>query len=279
MGRHRKQSATPVRRGSVIALTGLVPAGLVAVGASAAEVNTGGFTALALPQHTADTPEQEAAEQPVADELMHVAKHPGPPIVKTVAQPEGRVAADLPTGPNGMPGIAYAAYQNADRILAEEEPDCHMSWPVLAGIGQVESHHAYGEVDENGVVLDPVYGPVLDGSLAGNNVVAGGDGSLDGGLQGYTRAVGPMQFLPETWRAYAGDGDGDGIADPQNLFDAALTTGKYLCSGGEDMSDLSQQSSAIMRYNNSMAYVANVMAWEVAYRNDVAPAPSAVPRT
>ncbi|MFI7194823.1 lytic transglycosylase domain-containing protein [Nocardia nova] len=277
MGRHRKQPATPVRRGSVIALTGLVPAGLVAVGASAAEVNTGEFTAVALPQHTPDA--QQAVDQQAApDEMMRAAKHPGPPIVKTVAQPGGRVAADLPPGPNGMPGIAYAAYQNAERILAQEEPDCHMPWSVLAGIGQVESHHAYGKADSKGVALDPIYGPVLDGSLAGNNVVHANGDDLDGGMQGFTRAVGPMQFLPETWRKFAGDGDGDGIADPQNLFDAALTAGNYLCSGGLNMTDLSQQSKAIMRYNNSMAYVANVMAWEVAYRTGVAPKPSQLPR-
>lgn len=278
MGRHRKQSATPVRRGSVIALTGLVPAGLVAVGASAAEVNTGEFAAVALPQHPSEDQQESVEATTGADEMLLAATHPGPPIVKTVAQPDGRVAADLPDGPNGIPGIAYEAYQNAERILAQEQPDCHMPWSVLAGIGQVESHHAYGKADANGVALDPIYGPVLDGSLAGNNVVAATGDELDGGMHGYTRAVGPMQFLPETWRHYAGDGDGDGIADPQNLFDAALTTGNYLCSGGMDMSDLSQQSKAIMRYNNSMAYVANVMAWEVAYRTGVAPKASDLPR-
>lgn len=278
MGRHRKQPATPVRRGSVIALTGLVPAGLVAVGASAAEVNTGEFAAVTLPQHNSDGAAQAAEQQGTPDQMMRAAKHPGPPVVKTVAQEAGRVAADLPPGPDGMPGIAYAAYQNAERILAQEEPDCHMPWSVLAGIGQVESHHAYGKADAKGVALDPIYGPVLDGSLAGNNVVHANGDDLDGGMGSYTRAVGPMQFLPETWRKFAGDGDGDGIADPQNLFDAALTAGNYLCSGGLDMSDLSQQSKAIMRYNNSMAYVANVMAWEVAYRTGVAPKAGDLPR-
>ncbi|MBO0855599.1 MAG: lytic murein transglycosylase [Nocardia sp.] len=271
MGRHRKQPATNIRRGSVIALTGLVPAGLVAVGASAAEVNAGESANLTPPQHN---PEKQA--QPAADELMRPAVHPGAPIVET--QTPGQDHSDLPAGPAGMPGIAYQAYQNAERVLAQEEPNCHMSWSELAGIGQIESHHAYGKTDSKGVAQDPIYGPALDGSLSGNNVVPTAGDALDGGSGGYARALGPMQFLPDTYRKYAGDGDGDGISDPQNLFDASLTAGKYLCSGGENMNDLSQQSKAIMRYNNSMAYVANVMAWEVAYRTGVAPKSSDLPR-
>lgn len=38
----------------------------------------------------------------------------------------------------------------------------------------------------------------------------------------YARALGPMQFLPGTWSRYAADGDGDGKADVQNVFDASL---------------------------------------------------------
>ncbi|GAJ82100.1 hypothetical protein NBRGN_047_00260 [Nocardia brasiliensis NBRC 14402] len=202
-----------------------------------------------------------------------------PPIVKTVALPEGRQKAELPAGPMGVPGIAVAAYQNAERVLGAENPTCNMPWTMLAGIGRVESTHDYGgKADGDGNSLAPVYGPVLDGSLYGNNVIRDSDdGELDG-LAGYDRAIGPMQFLPQTWKHYAADGNGDGIADPQNLFDAALTAGKYLCDGGLNMRDLSQQSKAILRYNNSMAYVANVMAWETSYANGVAPRPGDLPK-
>ncbi|GAB2725301.1 hypothetical protein GCM10027089_56590 [Nocardia thraciensis] len=246
--------------------------------ASAAEVNTAEHATLSALQQDQD--EQAARPGPSAesDGMLKAAKHTGPPVVKTVAQPDGRAPADLPAGPLGLPGIAQAAYQNAERVLAQENPNCHMPWSVLAGIGQVESHHAYGKADAKGYPLDPIYGPVLDGSLGGNQVVHATDGELDGGMSSYTRAVGPMQFLPETWRKYAADGDSDGISDPQDLFDAALTAGKYLCSGNLDMNDLSQRSRAIMRYNNSMAYVANVMAWEVAYRTGVAPSSGQLPR-
>ena len=37
--------------------------------------------------------------------------------------------------------------------------------------------------------------------------------------------MGPLQFLPSTWDRWAADGDGDGVADPQDLDDAALRRG------------------------------------------------------
>ncbi|MFF3566248.1 lytic transglycosylase domain-containing protein [Nocardia jiangxiensis] len=273
MGRHRKQPEPVFRRGSVIALAGLVPAGVVTVStASASELNTGEFAALSAAQHNSGAQQaQVATAAAVSEETMHLAKHPGPPVVESVALPENRAQAQVPAGPLGMPGVAYAAYQNAEHILAQEDPNCHMSWSMLAGIGQIESHQAYGKLDADGNPIEPIYGPVLDGSLYGNNVVPETDGGALDGMASYARAVGPMQFLPDTYRKYAGDARGSGISDPQNIYDASLTAGKYLCEGGLDMRDLSQQSRAIMRYNNSMAYVANVMAWETAYRTGVTP--------
>ncbi|MFI7002915.1 lytic transglycosylase domain-containing protein [Nocardia sp. NPDC050175] len=286
MGRHRKQPAVTVKRSSVIALTGLVPAGLMACTAAS---NVGqATTATAVAQHLPGDDQDELGAKPAA--LMtdpgattefvanKMAKPSGPPVVKSVALADGRQLASLPAGPAGIPGIAVAAYQNAERILAEENPTCAMPWSMLAGIGRVESTHAYGKADADGNPLTKVYGPVLDGSLYGNNVVHDTDGGELDGLAGYDRAIGPMQFLPQTWKRYAADGNGDGIADPQNLFDAALTAGKYLCDGGLNMRDLAQQSKAILRYNNSMAYVANVMAWETSYANGVAPRAGDLPR-
>ncbi|MCP2290179.1 lytic transglycosylase domain-containing protein [Nocardia amikacinitolerans] len=278
MGRHRKQSPATVRRGSVIALTGLVPAGFVAC-AAASDLDSDQAAVQQIPD------DQDALAAKPADSIEFVAhamaeqRSVAPPIVKTVALSADREKADLPAGALGVPGVAIAAYQNAERTLDAENPTCNMPWNLLAGIGRVESTHAFGgKADVDGNPLSPVYGPVLDGSLAGNNVIHDSDdGALDG-LGGYDRAVGPMQFLPETWKRYAADGNGDGIADPQNLYDAALTAGKYLCDGGLNMSDLAQQSRAILRYNNSMAYVANVMAWANSYGTGVAPKPAQLPR-
>ncbi len=283
MGRHRKPSSgNNLGRTSVLALSGLLPAGLVAV-AGASDLDPGD---LADSTQEAAAPDRDALGARLAAALdenavhaMAQQQHAAPPIVKTVALPENRVRADLPEGQLGIPGVAVAAYQKAEAILATEDPKCAMPWSMLAGIGRVESTHAFGgKADSDGNPLSPVYGPVLDGSLYGNNVIHDSDdGALDG-LSGYDRAVGPMQFLPETWKHFAADGNGDGIADPQNLYDAALTAGKYLCSGGLNMRDLAQQTRAILRYNNSMAYVANVMAWANSYNSGVAPKPAQLPK-
>jgi len=80
-----------------------------------------------------------------------------------------------------------------------------------------------------------------------------------------------MQFLPGTWARYAVDGKGDGVADPQNLFDSALAAARYLCSGGLNLRDPSQVMAAILRYNNSMAYAQNVLGWAAAYATGVVP--------
>ena len=92
-----------------------------------------------------------------------------------------------------------------------------------------------------------------------------------GGRVTYARAMGPMQFLPGTWARYASDGDGDGKADPQNLFDASLAAARYLCSGGLNLRDPSQVMAAILRYNNSMPYAQNVLGWAAAYATGVVP--------
>src|SRR6185437_3087260 len=87
----------------------------------------------------------------------------------------------------------------------------------------------------------------------------------------YARAMGPMQFLPGTWSRYASDGDGDGKADVQNVFDASLAAARYLCSGGLNLRDPSQVMAAILRYNNSISYARNVLGWAAAYATGVVP--------
>ena len=110
--------------------------------------------------------------------------------------------------------------------------------------------------------------PGLDGTLPGNEVIVQSSGS---GRVTYARAMGPMQFLPGTWARYASDGDGDGVADPQNLYDATLAAARYLCTGGLNLRDQSQVMAAILRYNNSMPYAQNVLGWAAAYATGVIP--------
>ncbi len=169
-----------------------------------------------------------------------------------------------------IPAIALSAYRNAERMMALADPACGVSWNLLAGIGRIESMHANGgATDARGTAVYPIYGPALDGSLPGNEVIV--QNMASNGRVTYARAMGPMQFLPGTWARFASDGDGDGKADVQNIFDASLAAARYLCSGGLNLRDQSQVLAAILRYNNSMPYAQNVLGWAAAYATGVVP--------
>jgi membrane-bound lytic murein transglycosylase B len=211
------------------------------------------------------------------------ASRPSGPVVVAVARPPASVhiaaaAKSAPPPPTvvnspsalGIPSMALAAYRNAEQKMATSNPDCGISWNLLAGIGRIESGHANGgATDARGTAVRPIYGPPLDGTLPGNEVIVQSSGA--GGQVSYARAMGPMQFLPGTWARYASDGDGDGIADPQNLYDSTLAAARYLCSGGLSLRDQSQVMAAILRYNNSMSYARNVLGWAAAYATGVVP--------
>ena len=168
-----------------------------------------------------------------------------------------------------IPSITLNAYRNAERMMAAAVPGCGMSWNILAGIGRIESMHANGgSTDVNGTAVRPIYGPALDGTLPGNEVIVQ---SRSNDRISYARAMGPMQFLPGTWSRYAADGNGDGKADVQNVFDATLAAARYLCSGGLNLRDPNQVMTAILRYNNSVAYAQNVLGWARAYATGVVP--------
>ena len=129
-------------------------------------------------------------------------------------------------------------------------------------------HANGGATDARGTAVRPIYGPALDGSLPGNEIIVQ---SRTAERVTYARAMGPMQFLPGTWSRYASDGDGDGKAEVQNLFDSTLAAARYLCSGGLNLRDQSHVMAAIQRYNNSMAYARNVLGWAGAYATGVVP--------
>ncbi len=72
------------------------------------------------------------------------------------------------------------------------------------------------------------------------------EGAIDGD-HGSDRTVGPMQITPTMWSAHATDGDGDGVADPDNLFDAAAATAETLCMSGLDLTTASGLQQAVYR--------------------------------
>ncbi|MFI6872066.1 lytic murein transglycosylase [Streptomyces sp. NPDC050400] len=165
----------------------------------------------------------------------------------------------------GIPATVLDAYKKAAAELAASKPGCNMSWQLLAAIGKVESGQARGgNVDENGTTLSPILGPVLNGN--GFAKITDTDGGSYDGDTVHDRAVGPMQFIPSTWKWAGRDGNGDGKKDPNNIYDAALATGHYLCRYSWDLSDASDLNKAILSYNPSSDYVATVLTWLEYYR-------------
>jgi hypothetical protein len=106
-------------------------------------------------------------------------------------------------------------YQELYRSAAATCPG--LRWTLLAAVGQVESGH-------------------------GRNVGPSSAG-----------AIGPMQFMPATFRAYGVDGDSDGRTDPMSPADAIFTAARYLCQGGAGSP--SGVRSALFRYNHATWYV------------------------
>ncbi len=96
-----------------------------------------------------------------------------------------------------------------------------LSWTVLAAIGQVERGH-------------------------------GRDTSTS-----YAGAMGPMQFLPDTFAVYGLDGNGDGQVDIMNPADAIYSAAAYLCANGAGAPDTLYQ--AIWDYNHADWYVQMVL--------------------
>ena len=94
-----------------------------------------------------------------------------------------------------------------------------MPWQVLAAINEIETD----------------YGRNLSVSTAG--------------------AEGWMQFLPSTFKRYAVDANGDGVADPYNPVDAIFTAARYLHAAGASQN----LGKAIFAYNHAFWYVQSVL--------------------
>ena len=179
--------------------------------------------------------------------------------------------ANLPMPPSGgrrprLPHTVFLSYLAAEARERRARPGCHLDWPMLAGIGEIESTQAQaGRVRPDGTSYPPIYGPTLDGRGGYEAVPDTDHGRLDGDPY-WDRAVGPMQFMPQTWEEWGSDGNGDGRADPQNVFDASLTAARYLCANGRDLAVPAQYAGAVLSYNDDWAYVHAVRAWARYYR-------------
>src|SRR3569623_3124292 len=90
---------------------------------------------------------------------------PGDPVPKIDTHALGRPADQLhdwaaQRAPAlGIPVTALEAYAYAARVAEVENPDCHIAWTPLAGIGMEESHHGTSRgavIAPTGAVSPPV---------------------------------------------------------------------------------------------------------------------------
>ena len=140
---------------------------------------------------------------------------------------------------------------------ASEGSTCGVSPSVLSAIAESVSNvdflggHAY---DRDGTLQPALFGGAGDGTQAGYATLIDTDaGELDQDSV-WDRPVGPFQILPASWVIYGLDANQDGVADPQNLWDASATAAEFLCGAGAD-SDI---NLAIRLYVGSDALAADV---------------------
>jgi hypothetical protein len=160
-----------------------------------------------------------------------------------------------------IPVVALQAYAWAQYTTDQTIPNCHISWTLLAGIGRAESDHGQengARLNADGTSTPKILGPTLTSFRDTDNGVLDGD-------KVHERAVGPMQFIPDTWKSYASDGNADGQADPFNIYDASVASAKLLCGNNRDLRKGADWAGAVYAYNHLNSYVANVYKYTDTY--------------
>ncbi len=172
--------------------------------------------------------------------------------------------------------LALDAYYRAAVEASQSLRRCGIQWWAIAAITRTESHHGtYGgaRLLGNGDTDPHIVGITLDGTNDTAVIPDTDDGAFDGDPD-YDHAVGPMQFIPSTWKRWKADGNGDGVADPNNIYDATEAAAHYLCATGPMESD-DDLLRGYFSYNHSDDYAQAVLANSQLYRQyAIPPVPS-----
>ena len=155
------------------------------------------------------------------------------PSAPPPAASPARAAAPV-GGASRIPASALSAYRRAEQTMSAAAPGCGVSWNLLAGIGHLEA--SPGSTAVHAVQSRP-----------------------------------SAKISSANWKRFASDGDGDGKSDPKNPFDAALATARQLCSSGLNFHNQAQVLTALLRYNNSMAFARSVLGWAATYATGSVP--------
>jgi hypothetical protein len=186
----------------------------------------------------ASKPKPKNANKPAAKKGPSPKPAPGKPGAKpapAAKPPAPKTAGGVPTPANptfsysipgpvaiGVPNFFIDSFQIPPFLLPIYQAagiEYNVPWQVLAGINEIETD----------------YGRNLSVSTAG--------------------AVGWMQFMPATWKTWAVDANGDGVADPYNPVDAIFTAARYLHAAGASKN----LWNAIFAYNHAGWYVQSVL--------------------
>ena len=158
--------------------------------------------------------------------------------------------------PSDIPALYLEAYVRAAAAANRRTPTCKLSWTAIAAIGRTESGHGRSggaALTLAGDAVPRILGPRLDGTN-GFALIPDTDGGLYDGDTQFDRAVGPMQFIPSTWKTSGADGNGDGVADPNNAWDATMATAMYLCRAAVGLDQEPNLYRAAFSYNHSDSY-------------------------
>ncbi|MEV1331536.1 lytic murein transglycosylase [Micromonospora costi] len=191
----------------------------------------------------------------------------GVPPTGTVTNPLGGRPSDAlagwasQVGPKvGIAPVAMQAYGYAELVLAQTNRSCALSWTTLAAIGFVESGHGQANgatLGQDGRATPEIIGLPLDGRDGRMRIIDTDRGEFDRDTT-FDRAIGPMQFIPTTWKEIGTDADNDGRKDPHDLDDAALSAANYLCKSGRNLSIPADWWNAILSYNDVRRYAQKV---------------------
>ena len=225
-----------------------------------------------------DRPQAVAPQVTIAGGLQLRTKKERNRKIAVASSKGGPVFTASSLAEHDLPSAAMRAYKNAAHEIDASDTGCHLPWTLLAGVGRVESDHGrYGGsvLGSDGVPRPAIVGVALNGKGPVAAIHDTDNGRFDGDKV-WDRAVGPMQFIPSTWRYAGRDGDHDGLANPNDIDDAALAAAAYLCHG-HDLGTEAGEKAAVYSYNASDYYVALVLAFAKGYRTGVFVIPSPPP--
>ena len=158
---------------------------------------------------------------------------------------------DAPTRPQTDESVAQPVSEDADIVEPIPVPveidveavyewagagsRCGLSPNVLHAVGNAASANGLidgGSFDNDATSIPPIFGQTGDGTTTNLAALTDtDDGAVDLDTT-WDRPVGPFQFLPASWERFGYDANQDGIADPQNLWDAAGSAANFLCEMG-----------------------------------------------